>query len=131
MLGRAVDSIADPSQAGDGKPGLQELLDQYVKDQGGTVIFCRGEAFQKPSSTGLEPVLWSDKSHNHVHLDPTAEGRRLSAFQILNNGEGGMDALPDMVDGKIPGETQPLTSVLAMGTSREDTASQPAIMHRR
>ena len=127
ILGRSVDSLADPAQT----PGLQEMLDDYVKDRGGTVIFSRGEAFQKPSSTGLEPVTWTDKSYDHVRLDATAEGRGLSVFQTLNSKEGGMDALPDLIDGKVPGETQPLTSVLAQGSSRQDTASQPAIVHRR
>jgi hypothetical protein len=126
ILGRSVDTLPDPAQAG----GLQDLLDHYVKDRGGTVIFSRGGAFQKPSSTNLEPVLWSDKSRDHVHLDATAEGRSLSVFQILNSGEGGMDALPDMVSGKVPGEIQPLTSVLAQATSRQDATSQPAIVHR-
>jgi hypothetical protein len=127
VLGRAVDSLADPAQT----PGLQELLDGYVKNHGGTVIFSRGEAFDKPAPTGFEPVTWTDKSYDHVHLDATAEGRGLSVFQTLNSDEGGMDALPDLIDGKIAGETQPLTSVLAQGSNQQDGASQPAIVHRR
>jgi hypothetical protein len=127
ILGRAVDSLADPAQA----PGLQEMLDDYVKVRGGTVIFSRGEAFEHPSSTGLEPIEWSDKSYDHVRLEPTAEGRGLSVFQTLNSEEGGIDALPDLIEGKVPGDTQPLTAVLAQGSSRQDAASYPAIVQRR
>jgi hypothetical protein len=130
ILGRSIDALAESSHREPGAPGLEELLDQYVKDRGGTVIFSRGLAFLKPSAEGLEPILWSDKSRSHVHLNATVEGRGLSLFQVLNAGEGGMDALPDMLEAKIPGEMQPLTSVLAVGTSRDDASSQPAIVHR-
>lgn len=148
ILGRAVDSLSDSSPANPrnssgqfallsntqtvgGQPGLPKLLDQYVKDRGGTVIFSRGRAFQNSSSGGLEPVLWSDKSRDHVHLDVTAEGRSLSPFQVLNDGAGGLDTLPDLVDGKIPQETQPLTSVFAVASGRDDATPDPAIVHRR
>ena len=145
ILGRAVDSLSDSSpakspgqltslstgQSAGGQPGLPGLLDQYVKDRGGAVIFSRGRAFQNSSSGGLEPVLWSDKSRDHVHLDVTAEGRGLSPFQVLNDGAGGLDTLPDLVDGKIPQETQPLTSVFAVASGRDDATPDPAIVHRR
>jgi hypothetical protein len=114
-----------------GQSRLPDLLDQYVKDRGGTVIFSRDQAFQNSLPGGLEPVLWSDKLRDHVHLDITAEGRSLSPFQVLNGGEGGMDTLPDLVAGKTPQETQPLTSVFAVASSRDDASSDPAIVHRR
>jgi hypothetical protein len=58
ILGRAVDSLAGPSrtnspgqftllstgQTVSGRIGLSDLLDQYVKERGGTVIFSRGPA---------------------------------------------------------------------------------------
>ena len=122
ILGRAVDFQSENSptnssgqftllsngQSVGGQSRLPDLLDQYVKDRGGTVIFSRDQAFQNSLPGGLEPVLWSDKLRDHVHLDITAEGRSLSPFQVLNGGEGGMDTLPDLVAGKIPQETQPL-----------------------
>ncbi len=54
ILGRAVDSLPDSAA---GRSSLPDLLDQYVKDRGGTVIFSRGQAFTSSSSTGLEPVF--------------------------------------------------------------------------
>jgi hypothetical protein len=142
ILGRAVDTLGGSSQSGQfgllsggqgvgGKVDFQTLLDQYVKDRGGTVIFSRGRAFQNSSAEGLEPVLWSDKSRDHVHLDATAEGRGLSPFRVLNSDAGGLDALPDLVDEKIPGQMQPLTSTFAVASGRDDATLQPAIVHRR
>jgi hypothetical protein len=142
ILGRAVDPLGGSSQPGQfgllsggqgvgGKVDFQTLLDSYVKDRGGTVIFSRGRAFQNSSAEGLEPVLWSDKSRDHVHLDATAEGRSLSPFRVLNTDAGGLDALPDLVDEKIPGQMQPLTSTFAVASGRDDATPQPAIVHRR
>ena len=140
ILGRSIDSLLGASdkfpllsngQPAAGQPGLPDLLDQYVKDRGGSVIFSRGRAFQNSSSGELEPILWSDKSRVHVHLDVTAEGRGLSPFQVLDEGAGGLDALPDLVDERIPQETQPLTSVFAVASGREDATPDPAIVQRR
>jgi len=140
ILGRSVDTLgnsAQPNQSGQfnmlsgGQGTFSALLDQYVKDRGGTVIFSRGRAFQNSSAEGLEPVLWSDKSRDHVHLDATAEGRGLSPFRVLNSDAGGLDALPDLVDEKIPGQMQPLTSTFAVASGRDDATPQPAIVHRR
>ncbi len=122
ILGRNIDSLPAP-----GEPGLEALLDDYVQNRGGTVIFSRGPAFAK-SATNLEPILWSDKMHTHVHIDATAEGRALSIFQGL--GAGGTDALPDVIDGRFYDQLQPLSSILAQGSSRDDSNAQPAIVHR-
>ena len=116
ILGRAVDSLSDSGQknssgqfallsagqSADGRLSFPDLLDQFVKDRGGTVIFSRGRAFQNASPNGLEPVLWSNPARDRVHLDITAEGRGLSPFQVLSGGEGGVDTLPDLVDAKTP-----------------------------
>ena len=125
ILGRSVETLADPGPA-----NFEQLLDTYVKERGGTVIFARGEAFAKPA-TDLNPVKWSDQPREHVHLDATPEGRSLSVFQALNSSAGGMDALPDMIDAREPGETQPLTSILATVASRDNPIPQPAIVQRR
>ena len=124
ILGRAVDTLSPSGN-------FAALLDQYARDRGGTVIFSRGRAFEQSSTNGLEPVLWSDKSRDHVHLDATAEGRGLSPFRALNSDAGGLDALPDLVDEKIPGPMQPLTSTFAVASGRDDAPPQPAIVHRR
>jgi hypothetical protein len=137
ILGRSVDSVLSLPPAGSGGFALMSsgassnLLDEYVNERGGTVVFSRGRAFDRASAGELEPVLWGDKTRDRVHLDVTAEGRGLSPFRVLNDADGGMDALPDVVDGKHPEETKSLASTFAVGASREDTRPEAAIVHRR
>ena len=130
ILGRAVDTLPDSSWLSTG-PNLHAVLDQYVKDRGGVVIFGRGPAFPNPSESGLEPVSWVDDPAFDVRLSPTPEGRSLSMFQVLNGSEGGMDALSDLIDGNPPHSIQPLTSVLATRSGRDDATPVPAMVHRR
>jgi hypothetical protein len=126
ILGRSVDSLFDAA------PGDQmSLLDQFVSERGGTVIFSRGRAFGNSAAGKLEPVLWGDKSREHVRLDVTAEGRVLSPFRALNDSAGGLDALPDLLEEKTPQEAQSLTATLAVGTGRDDATPEAAIVHRR
>jgi hypothetical protein len=131
ILGQAVETLEHAGQTNSADSDFQTLLDQYVKERGGTVIFSRGKAFQNVSSDELEPVLWSDKTLKHVHLDATAEGRGISPFRVLDPDGAGMDSLPDLVDERIPGQIQPLTSTFAVASTREDDAPKPAIVHRR
>ena len=126
ILGRAVDSLL-----GGDASGSISLLDQYVNERGGTVIFSRGRAFANSAASQLEPILWGDTARARVRLDVTAEGRALSPFRALNEGAGGLDALPDLLDGKKPGETQPLTSTFAVAAGRDDATPAAAIVHRR
>jgi hypothetical protein len=107
------------------------LLDQYVNERGGTVIFSRGQAFANGSASELEPVLWSDKAREPVRLEVTAEGRGTSPFRVLNDADGGLEALPDLVAGKSPQEAKPLTSTFAVAASRDDSTPEAAIVHRR
>ena len=137
ILGRAVDALSDApaataagqfallstGQSVGGQLGLPALLDQYVKERGGTVIFSRGPAFENASVGGLEPVLWSDKSRDHVHLDVTAEGRGLSPFRVLNDGEGGLDCAAGFGGGKNSAGDEPLTSVFAVASGRDDATA--------
>ena len=144
LLGRAVDSLAGPPNAsgqfalltgggsvGGGKNELPALLDQFVKERGGTVIFSRGRAFGSSAAGELEPVLWGASKHDRVRLDVTAEGRSLTPFRMLIDGEGGLDALPDLLAGKNPESMQPLTSTLAVGAERGDPAADAVMVHRR
>ena len=123
ILGRAVDSVLGQVQT--------NLLDQYVSERGGTVVFSRGHAFADAATSELEPVLWGEKSRDHVRLEVTAEGRGLAPFRALNDGEGGLASLPELVAGRNPQETKPLTATFAVDASRDDATSEAAIVHRR
>ena len=126
ILGREVDSLLGPAP-----DQSMALLDQYVSERGGTVIFSRGSAFGKAAAGELEPVLWGGKTRDHVRLEATAEGRGLSPFRVLSDGEGGWDALPELVAGSSARETKPLTATFAMATGRDDTTPEAAMVHRR
>lgn len=130
VLGRAVDSLFDPAMAGDAG-SVTNLFEEYVRERGGTVVFARGRAFAQPLPGELEPVLWGDAAQKSVHLEATAEGRGLSPFRILNDAEGGMDALPDLVDTRGATETRPLAATLARTASRDQSPSEPAMVYRR
>lgn len=122
ILGRAVDRLLDASQI--------TQLDKYVKDLNGTVVFCRGQAFEKPAGD-LEPVVWSDLRHDRVRLTVTAEGRGLSAFRTLRDDGGGLEDLPDLLSECNATSVKPLTATLALASGRDDNESAPAIVHRR
>jgi hypothetical protein len=124
FLGRLVDKVLNSAQL--------RLLDQYVRDCSGTVVFGRGSAFGNASAASdMEPVLWGDKANGRVHLDATPEGRNLSALGGLGEGAGGLDTLPDLLGAHKAAATKPLTSTLALAANREDGAAAPAIVHRR
>ena len=124
FLGRLVDKVLTSAQI--------RLLDQYVRDCSGTVVFGRGSAFGNPSAASdMEPVLWGDKANGRMHLDATPEGRNLEALRGLGEGAGGLDSLPDLLSGRKAAATKPLTSTLAMAGSREEGGAAPAIVHRR
>ena len=124
FLGRSVDELLNPSQAA--------LLDQYVKDRSGTVIFSRGRAFENAGTVSeLEPILWSDTGRDRVRVNVTAEGRSLTAFRALQDVSGGVDTLPDLLNARSATETKPLTATLAQSAGRDDATPAPAIVHRR
>jgi len=124
ILGRSVERLLDASQTA--------LLDQFVKDRSGTVIFSRGRAFENSAAVSeLEPMLWSEQSRDRVRVDVTSEGRSLAAFRALSDGSAGVDALPDLLNGLNATEAKPLTATLAQAAGRDDTTPAPAIVHRR
>lgn len=124
VLGRAVDELLNPAQTA--------LLEQYVKERSGTVIFSRGHAFtQGDAVSELEPVTWTEAGRDRVRVDATSEGRGLAAFRTLSDHTGGMDALPELFNARAAGTTRPLTATLAQATDRDTGTTAPAIVHRR
>jgi hypothetical protein len=107
------------------------LLNQYVKDLSGTVVFCRGRAFGNGATGELEPVLWGDKARDRVRLSAAQEGRNLSAFRALSDDAQGVEALPELLTARNVAESKPLTATLAVAAGRDDNQSAPAIVHRR
>lgn len=124
ILGRRVDRLLDEQQV--------HLLDEFVRVGGGAVVFSRGRAFQEGNRLSeLEPVIWSEPTRERVQLRATAEGRVLSAFQLLGNSVDGMDSLPELMAGRDAGEAKSLTSTLAVVSGPRDGSPAPAVVHRR
>jgi hypothetical protein len=120
FLGRNVERIT-------GNKAL--LLDRFVQERNGTVIFGRGRAFEKPiPESDLEPVIWDEASRERVKLEVGADGRGLAALRSLHPAGGGLDAMPEMVKAHEASESRPLTATLATAGGQRDA---PAIVHRR
>lgn len=124
ILGRQLEALLGPEQTG--------MLDRYVKERSGAVIFARGRAFEKDAAASeLQPVLWGEDPRARVRLGVTAEGRSLPALRTLNESDGGIDALPELLNARNASDAKALASTLATATNREQGVDTPAIVHRR
>ncbi|MFO1475829.1 MAG: hypothetical protein U1F98_04170 [Verrucomicrobiota bacterium] len=141
VLGRRLDSLLGLS-APTGRVALMSvgtppagtrtsLLDQYVSERGGTLIFSRGRAVEGAGMEATEPVLWGGQPRARVHLEATAEGRGLSPFRVLNSDGTGMDRLPELLDARTPEELKPLAATLAVASDRNHPTPEAAVVHRR
>lgn len=143
ILGREVQrvvgvGIGEPEPGPGGLLALEDpagsfvrVLEQYVSDRSGTVIFSRGGAFGNSGSSELDPAAWGGKRRERVQLGLTAEGRGLSPFRVLNDEAGGFDGLPELLDARSPQELKPLTSTFAVSTVRTEATPEAAVVHRR
>ena len=124
ILGRSVDKLLNRQQL--------DLLQDYVKNQGGTVIFSRGRAFEgELAKNDLEPVVWDQKINEKVRLQIGREGQSLAPFRILTEQSGSTGAVPDLIAGRGVLEKKPLTATLASAQSADGGESTPGIVQRR
>ena len=123
ILGRSVERIM---------AGKEALLDGFVSQRNGTVIFSRGKAFSTAlANSELEPVIWGQPSKDHVRLGIGPDGRKLSAFRSLTPDGIGLDELPELITGRAPEEAKPLMATLAVSTSASAQVPKAAVVHRR
>ncbi|MCA9055181.1 MAG: hypothetical protein KDA75_15180, partial [Planctomycetaceae bacterium] len=129
--------------------GLDRLLDQksavslleFVRDEGGHVVFSRGPAWDRTTPNGsklddalnvLEPVVWGDLVQQDLSLELTPSGRTAAWFATTKMGADVETALA-----RLPGFER-LTSVereksgalvlaRAVGSGGPDTDGLPAI----
>ncbi len=125
ILGRSVDKLMNREQFG--------LLEDYVKNRGGTVIFSRGRAFDgELAKNDLEPVIWDeDTVSEKVRLQVGREGQSVAPLRILSEQSGGMDSLPDLIAGRSVTEKKPLTATLATAQGANGVGPAPGIVQRR
>jgi hypothetical protein len=123
ILGRSVEKLL-------GADALR-LLQEHVKDHGGTVIFSRGRAFGGAlANNELEPVIWSQEPREHVRLEVSREGQALAPFRAITTA-GSADPLPDMIAGYAVVEKKPLTATLAATQHAGGSDPAPGMVHRR
>jgi len=103
----AYDVVILAGQWSDARRFANGIARSFVKDRSGTVIFSRGGRLKISAVSELEPVLWSEQSRDRVRVDVTSEGRSLAAFRALSDGSAGVDALPDLLNGRNATEAKP------------------------
>ncbi len=136
VLGRSIERLfTKPPGAGATSGELDasqvvELLNAYVQERAGTIVFSRGPAFESKDGDQLAPVLWGDRVKDRVRIQPTSEGKALAAFRTLNDSGSSLEELPELLAGKAAVEVQPLTGVLAVSSDNE-FGRIPAVVHRR
>ncbi len=124
VLGRDVDRIL-------GTDGIARL-DDYAKNQGGTVIFSRGSAFGKTKTQSeLEPVIWGTSPAEHVRLTPAREGQALAPFRALAEQQKKEESLPDLIAVHPIAEKKTLAATVAEAKAGSAGDAVPAMIHRR
>ena len=132
ILGRAVDSVLGPPSRQNSS--ATSLLDQYrQRTRRHGDLQSRARLHQRRPPANWSPSLWGGTiARERVHLDVTAGGpRACRLFGRSTKPQGGLDALPDLLDGKAPLETKPLASTFAAAAGRDDPTPEAAIIHRR
>ncbi|MDB6109887.1 MAG: hypothetical protein JWR69_1637 [Pedosphaera sp.] len=124
ILGRSVDKLLNRDQL--------VLLEDYVKNRGGMVIFSRGRAFEgELAKNDLEPVVWDDTINEKVRLQVGREGQSVAPLRLLAEQSGGLDSVPELIAGRNVVEKKPLTATLASAQGANGGAPVPGIVQRR
>jgi|GEM_PF-1796954 len=125
ILGKDVDRLFEAHAPG--------LLDEYVRDHGGAVVFYRGRPYSdRPGSLpALEPVRWKPGQLKDVELALTASGRLSSIFdfRLPLPADSVVRSLPNVVSVSRTAERKSLATVLAVGS--DGGIEQAAIAHHR
>jgi len=112
-----------------------ELLKNFVKDQGGAILFSRGKAYsgKLQALEALEPVTWARNTSAKFTFSPTADGQSAGLFgQALPAPESRIWAsLPDLKDAYDVDSVKPFTRVLAEGSMAGVKSKLPLLMVRR
>ncbi len=119
ILGRDVERVV-------GLDGIR-AMDTWVKDQGGAVIFARGQAWSPSAKIAaeLEPIDWSNSSPRGVRLEVTPQANAVPAFRLLRE-VAAVDEFPEVI--AFPATSAPKTLAATFSV----TANQaPAVVYRR
>lgn len=118
-------------------PDRMLLLHQYVRDEGGCVIFSRGRPYsgELPGLAPLEPTHWRRSGVEGLVLQPTAAGERDGLFgSLLPPRESDIwQQLPLLAQAQRCGDLRGFARVLAAGRVQgmAASASVPVLVNRR
>ena len=111
------------------------LLRQFVKDQGGAILFSRAKPYsgRLPDLEPLEPVSWTTGLTNEFRLKPSADGQTAGLFgQALPPTDSPVwNSLPPLKDAHRIDVVKSFTRVLAHGELNSTTSGFPLLMVRR
>jgi hypothetical protein len=124
LLGRRIDRILTLRQV--------ELLEEFVRDKGGAVVFFRGEPFEGSlaEAHGLEPVLWGTGGYDRVRLEVARAGRQLPPTRLLAEEGEKLNELPELTGVRNIRERKGLAEAVAEAVDMETGHRLPAIVHR-
>ena len=121
LLGREVDQLIDEETT--------QALKDYVRQQGGVVIFTRGNAFNTKIGRSLQPVEWDEEGFDDIVLKATSEGQRLSLFKTLNSMSNDTN-IPSLPLSRKIASKKPMTQYLAIAEDNNSENTQ-ALVYRR
>lgn len=124
VLGKAVDQLLNAQQLA--------ALQTYVKELGGAVVFSRGKAFGgELEKNDLEPVIWNEQTTEKPRFQVAREGQSLAPFRVLSEQNGGVENLPELLQGHYSSDKKTLAATLAFAQNPNDGVQVPAVIHRR
>jgi hypothetical protein len=118
VLGHSIENVLPAESAG--------LLDDFVSNHGGHVIFARGLAYDRSTPAGrsvgaqmakLEPVVWGTGRLQNLQLALTPTGRSSQWFSIAKTGvdaDLALASLPGFERTNVIQRAKPATIVLAI-----------------
>jgi hypothetical protein len=136
ILGQAIEKLLQPESVG--------LLDDFVSNHGGHLIFARGLAYDPNSPAGrlvarqlaqLEPVVWGIGQRESLSLSLTPSGRASQWFAVAKigtNPDQALALLPGFEKTTVIEREKPATIVLAQASTNAAANAaapgQPAIV---
>jgi len=121
FLGKGIGSMLNAAQL-DG-------LEQYVDEEGGALVFTRGNAFEGKINDDLQPVTWGGLARRSSAVKVARDGGGVPPFQLLAQaGAVAPEQMPDVLGASDATGPKPLAATMA---ELEDAPVLPAMIHRR
>ncbi|MBN1510242.1 MAG: VWA domain-containing protein [Sedimentisphaerales bacterium] len=128
FLGKDIDEVFSS--------GEMKALQEYVGDDGGSVVFFRGRPYEQssPELAKIEPVRWGDGVLTDVPLELTEEGKANPIFDYGSRGKSSetiVRELPAMTSVTRVTDEKSLAVVLArIGQDRRSERIATVVYHR-